>query len=116
VPRWARNLDGPKPINARSDSVMAKPMFRDAIRHRRCLIPVDGFFEWHREGGRKQPYYFRMVDRVPFALGGMWECAVRRHGRSAGANPARQLSLQPVAIGAVVEVTKRLKPSMERVV
>ena len=39
-------------------------------------------------------------------------CAVLRHGRSAGANPARQLSLQPVAIGAVVEVTKRLKPSM----
>src|SRR5664279_3999242 len=37
-------------------------------------------------------------------------CAVQRHGFPAGANPARQLSFQPVAIGAVVEVTKRLKP------
>ena len=73
VPRWARNLDGTQPINARSDSVMVKPMFRDAIRHRRCLIPVDGFFEWHREGARKQPYYFRMGDGAPFALGGIWD-------------------------------------------
>jgi hypothetical protein len=40
------------------------------------------------------------------------KCAVRRHGLSAGASPVRQLSLQPVVIGAVVEVTKRLKPSM----
>jgi hypothetical protein len=42
-------------------------------------------------------------------------CAVRRHGLPAGVSPARQLSLQPVVIGAVVEVTKRLKPSMQRV-
>ncbi len=43
-------------------------------------------------------------------------CAVPMHGFPAGANPARQLSLQPVAIGATVEVTRRLKPSMERVI
>jgi hypothetical protein len=43
-------------------------------------------------------------------------CAVPMHGFPAGANPARQLSLQPAAIGATVEVTKRLKPSMERVI
>jgi len=42
-------------------------------------------------------------------------CAVPRHGLPAGVRPARQLSLQPVAIGAVVEVTKRLKPSVQRV-
>ena len=45
-------------------------------------------------------------------LAGKNLCAVERHGRSAGSTPARQLSLQPVAIGAVVEVTKRLKPPM----
>jgi hypothetical protein len=43
------------------------------------------------------------------------KCAVQRHGLPAGVSPARQLSLQPVVIGAVVEVTKRLKPSMRRV-
>jgi len=43
------------------------------------------------------------------------QCAVQRHGLPAGVSPARQLSLRPVAIGAVVEVTKRLKPSVQRV-
>lgn len=50
--------------------------------------------------------------RSPGALAYDFLCAVQRHGLPAGANPARQLSLQPVAIEAVVEVTKRLKPSM----
>lgn len=81
VPRWARDLDGPKPINARADTVFAKPMFRDAIRHRRCLIPVDGFYEWRRDGSRKQPYYFRMADGVPFTLAGIWDTWA---GRAAG--------------------------------
>jgi len=81
VPRWARNLEGPKPINARSDTIFAKPMFHDAIRHRRCLIPVDGFYEWRRDGSRKQPYYFRMADGHPFALGGIWDTWA---GRTAG--------------------------------
>lgn len=45
-------------------------------------------------------------------IGQFVACAVRRHGLSVGANPARQLSLQPVAIGAGAEATKRLKPPM----
>ncbi|MCK7500549.1 MAG: SOS response-associated peptidase [Comamonadaceae bacterium] len=81
VPRWARDLEGPKPINARSDTIFAKPMFQDAIRHRRCLIPVDGFYEWRRDGSRKQPYYFRMADGHPFALAGIWDTWA---GRTAG--------------------------------
>jgi hypothetical protein len=56
------------------------------------------------------------VDRVLLAansvLNRKFACAVQRHGLSVGANPTRQLSLQPVAIGAAVEVTKRLKPLM----
>jgi len=73
VAHWARDLTGPKPINARADTVFAKPMFRDAARQRRCLIPVDGFFEWVRDGPRRIPYYFCMEDVQPFALAGLWD-------------------------------------------
>ncbi|GAB4171761.1 MAG: SOS response-associated peptidase [Rhodocyclaceae bacterium] len=73
VPRWARDAEGVRPINARADTVFARPMFREAIRHRRCLIPVDGFYEWKREGGRKLPYYFRIAGEGTFTLGGIWE-------------------------------------------
>ncbi|HCX32690.1 MAG TPA: DUF159 family protein [Rhodocyclaceae bacterium] len=80
VPRWARDPDGVKPINARADTAFAKPMFREAIRRRRCLIPVDGFYEWKREGGTKLPYYFRLARAEPFALGGLWEVRAERGG------------------------------------
>jgi putative SOS response-associated peptidase YedK len=84
VPHWARDLDGPKPINARSDTVFDKPMFRDAVRRRRCLVPVDGFYEWQRAGARKQPYYFRLADGRPFALGGIWSVWSERRGEQEG--------------------------------
>jgi len=74
VPGWAKEPEmGARLINARSETVTEKPSFRDAFRHRRCLIPCDGFFEWRREGTRKQPFYFRMKDEQPFAFAGLWE-------------------------------------------
>lgn len=64
------------PINARCEEVATKPMFRDAYRSRRCLIPIDGFFEWHKldeKGKKKQPYAIAMKAGQPFALAGLWE-------------------------------------------
>src|SRR3989304_1019131 len=60
-------------INAPAETAAEKPAFRSAIRRRRCLVPADGFYEWKRTGGRKQPYYVRMRDGATFAFAGIWE-------------------------------------------
>jgi putative SOS response-associated peptidase YedK len=75
VPFWAKDPDiGSRLINARAETAAERPAFRAAFRHRRCLIPADGFYEWlRRQGGRKQPYFVRMRDGEPFGLAGLWE-------------------------------------------
>ena len=76
IPSWAKDPKvGHKLINARSETVMEKPSFREAFKKRRCLIAADGFFEWEKErrGGRKQPYYFTLKDERPFAFAGLYE-------------------------------------------
>jgi putative SOS response-associated peptidase YedK len=74
IPSWADDPKiGYKLINARAESVAQKPAFRAAFKKRRCLIPADGYFEWQKQGSKKQPYYFRRQDGKPFAFAGLWE-------------------------------------------
>lgn len=74
VPAWARDpATMRQPINARGETVESKPMFRDAFRHRRCLIPADGFYEWKQAVGGKQPYRIQRADGAPFAFAGLWD-------------------------------------------
>ena len=60
-------------INARAETVDTKPAYRNAFRHRRCLIPSEGFYEWKAEEGKKTPYLIRRADGAPFGMAGLWE-------------------------------------------
>ena len=72
VPEWSMPPYHPL-INARGETIAQKPAFRTAFKRRRCLIPVDGIFEWKKIGRARQPYLFRLRTRKPFALGALWE-------------------------------------------
>jgi putative SOS response-associated peptidase YedK len=76
VPYWCSDpKGGRKPINAKAETVAKLPMFRDAYAHRRCIVPVDGFFEWMAVKGQraKQPFVIAMKDGSPFGIAGLWE-------------------------------------------
>jgi putative SOS response-associated peptidase YedK len=73
LPSWSKKAQGNRPINARAESLFEKPMFRNAIAKRRCLIPADGFYEWQQHPAGKQPWHIGMIDDSTFALGGIWE-------------------------------------------
>jgi putative SOS response-associated peptidase YedK len=76
VPNWVKEAGGGrKPINAKAETVASLPTFREAYKRRRCLVPVDNFFEWRAIKGAKvkQPYAIGLKSGAPFALAGIWE-------------------------------------------
>ena len=75
VPQWSRDeSSAARLINARGETVADKPSFRAAFKRRRCLIPADGFYEWHAEPGRnKQPYHIHQADGQTMTFAGLWE-------------------------------------------
>jgi putative SOS response-associated peptidase YedK len=74
IPFWAKDISiGMKLINARSETAAAKPAFRDAFSHKRCLIPASGFYEWQKQGKQKQPYFIRLSEEEAFAMAGLWQ-------------------------------------------
>ena len=74
IPHWAKDKKiAWKLINARCETVGKTAAFKDAYRQRRCLIPVDGFYEWKKIGDVKQPFLIAMQSGEPFTLAGLWE-------------------------------------------
>ena len=73
IPHWATDAkSGSRMINARAETLTASPAFRDAFRRKRCLVPVDSFYEWKREGAVRQPYRIVRRDGRPLVLAGLW--------------------------------------------
>ncbi len=73
VPAWARDVSGAaRMINARAETVASSKAFARSFAERRCLVPADGWYEWRRAAGVKQPYYMTRVDGRSLAFGGIW--------------------------------------------
>ena len=123
-------------INARREGVADKPAFRGGMRHRRCLVPTDGFYEWTGARGRKRPHLVRPRAGGPFAMAGIWEHWVGADGseletmailtvpanRAVGALHDRMPALLPPASfeawlacrsGTAVEAAQLLAPAPE---
>lgn len=76
VPRWVKDeKGGRKPINARAETILTQPMFREAFRRRRAIVPIDSFFEWKAVKGAKakQPYAIGLRSGQPFGVAAIWE-------------------------------------------
>jgi putative SOS response-associated peptidase YedK len=72
VPYWARDIKAGF-ANAKAEGIETRPAFRDAFQRRRCLVPVDNFYEWAKTEIGKQPYAIALADRGLMALAGLWE-------------------------------------------
>ena len=74
VPFWSKTATTKYAlINARSEGIETKPSFRSPFRHRRCIIPASGFYEWRHADGGKQPFFIRPIGGGTFALAGVWD-------------------------------------------
>jgi putative SOS response-associated peptidase YedK len=74
IPFWAKDKSiGAKMINARAETLLEKPSFRTLVSRYRCLVPLDGFYEWKKEGSVKVPYRIITTDNDIFAAAGLWD-------------------------------------------
>jgi putative SOS response-associated peptidase YedK len=74
IPSWAKDPSiGNRMFNARAETIAEKPSFKNAFQQRRCLIPMDGFYEWQKLGKMKKPLRFSLQSGEPFGLAGLYE-------------------------------------------
>lgn len=110
VPSWAKDpAIGNRLINARSETLLEKPSFRNAAQRRRCLILVNGFYEWQRGAGKTSsiPFYFQRKDQKPVAFAGLWE-----FWRSPDGEDLRTCTIITCAANAVVAPVHERMPVM----
>ena len=110
VPSWTRDTAHPAPmINARAETVGEKPAFRGAFRARRCLVPADGFYEWRREDGGKQPFRIGFADGGLFAFAGLWESWTGpSEGNDAATGPVESVTI------ITTDANRKLRPIHHR--
>jgi putative SOS response-associated peptidase YedK len=74
VPSWSRDpATGPRPINARAETLSEKPSFRQLLARRRCLVLADSFYEWQATPAGKVPHRILLREEQPFAFAGLWD-------------------------------------------
>jgi putative SOS response-associated peptidase YedK len=82
VPPWAKGNQYQPLINIRTDTLLNKPGFKRILETSRCLVPVDGYFEWKTEGQKKTPYRFVMKSEEIFCLGGLYGVLMLPSGKA----------------------------------
>ncbi|HEX2253704.1 MAG TPA: SOS response-associated peptidase [Thermoanaerobaculia bacterium] len=110
VPYWAEDPSiGNRMINARAETVATKPAYRSSFRRQRCLVVADGFYEWKKEGGGKQPYWIHRDDGAPVAFAGLWSRWAK------GGEPLETFTiLTRDATGAAAEIHHRMPVVLAR--
>ncbi|MDI9917132.1 SOS response-associated peptidase [Rhodococcus sp. IEGM 1379] len=119
VPSWTKELSkGPVLFNARADSLAEKPAFRTAFKYKRCLVPMDGWYEWQTEprGGKKVakiPYYLHPGDGSRLFMAGVW--SAWRNPAAENADPVLSCSIVTVdSLGHLEQVHDRMPLALPR--
>lgn len=74
VPSWSQQPErGPRPINARVETITTSNLFAPALARRRCIVPADGYYEWRRGPATRQPFLFSAPDGSPLAMAALWD-------------------------------------------
>ncbi|MBC3193722.1 SOS response-associated peptidase [Pseudonocardia sp. C8] len=112
VPFWAKDPSaGARMVNARSETITEKPAFRRAAASRRCLFPMDGWYEWQRSKSAKQPYFTHYADGATMAVAGLWEFWRPKDGELAEKYPDGLVTgcvLTTEAVGPLAQVHDRM--------
>jgi putative SOS response-associated peptidase YedK len=120
VPPWAKTTDdggpdtkGPLLINARSDKLITSPVFRNSAKNKRCLVPMDGWYEWQKKGekGAKTPFFMYAGDGEPLFMAGLWSTWRPKGETGAAASQSPLLSCTIVttdAAGPLAEIHDRM--------
>lgn len=118
VPSWTKEVGkGPVLFNARADSLADKPAFRTVVRYKRCLVPMDGWYEWQTEAAgakaTKIPYYMHRSDRSRLFMAGIW--SVWRDPKADNPSPLLSCSIVTVdSLGHLEQVHDRMPLALSR--
>lgn len=83
IPHWAKQKStGYTMINAKAETIAEKPSYRESFKHKRCIIPADGFYEWEQTDEGKQPYRFTLKGDTLFGFAGIWDTWTDPEGHS----------------------------------
>ena len=107
IPHWAKERGKYSTINARIETVNEKPAFRESFRHKRCIVPADGYFEWQPIDHGKQPYYFHRPDDKPLAFAGLWDTWTDPEGPEGETIQSFTIIVRP-AISGISEIHDRM--------
>lgn len=74
IPHWSKDVRiGAKMINARRETLLEKPAFMNLLKSKRCIIPMDGFYEWKKNGNIKVPFRIKISNQEIFSVAGLWD-------------------------------------------